>query len=458
MALDIRVEDGLPITVEQARDIIQRESNEFGLYFDLDRILEYELIHRKKVVQYTEQFNKVTHGSMKPTQYAKVQEWFQEYYGIPDRLMLNKAHKVAFDKDVRKNLLQANIDEEAKAFLENYNNIMSSSKRVSYLGQYLKLPLCYEVSTEGHRMVVAHPQWEVLSTSRLAANTPSLQNIARDMKDIICCPKGWLLMRADSGQIEPRITYSHYINDHVVRDLIMLYNDAYYGQLHYCMLSEEIYQNREQYRVAKPGETGNDPMVIYPNPITDDMKEGRKALKVLSLAATYGSGLAGQDPFLAKRYTDRIVNHPDRKRWEAEVTRQVGRGEEVFYSVFGSKIEPEETDKYKRWMSTWEGHVIRCGINNPIQTTASDLMIHSVKQAYSVLSKTEGSHIAFYKHDEGAFYIHESEKEVMKELEDVTAYNVTEGGKPWIKIGAEVEYGQLRNYDVPSVLDWREAC
>ena len=40
MALDIRVEDGLPITVEQARDFIQNESNTFGLYFDLDRILE----------------------------------------------------------------------------------------------------------------------------------------------------------------------------------------------------------------------------------------------------------------------------------------------------------------------------------------------------------------------------------------------------------------------------------
>ena len=459
MALDIRVEDGLPITVEQARDFIQNESNTFGLYFDLDRILEYELLHKKKAKYHLGIFTKMVGGDIRPTQYEKVRVWFQEYFGIPDRLMLNKAHQIAFDAPVRQNLLQANIDEEAKEFIRNYNLYTLSNKRVSYLKQYLQLPLCYELSTEGHRMVVAHPQWEILSTSRLAANSPSLQNIARDMSDIICCPKGWILVRADSGQIEPRITYSHYINDPIIRDLIILYNDAYFGQLHYCQLPEDVYQNRNNLRVSKPGESGNDPNVIYAKEVADEFKEGREALKVLSLAATYGSGLTGQDPVLAKRYIDRIVNHPDRKRWEAEVTAQVERGVEVFYSVFGSKITPDETDRYKKYMSTWTSHVVRCGINNPIQTTASDLMIHSVNRAREILSKARGSHVAFYKHDEGAFYIHESEKSLVSELEGITAYNVTENGRPWIPIGSEVEFGQLRNNNVPSVLEWsEEAC
>lgn len=459
MAHTIHVENGLPISVEQARDILQQESNSFGLYFDLDRILEYELHHKLKAKHHLDIFSKVVGGGITPTQYEKVRVWFSEYFAVPDRLMVDKSGKIAFSAPVRENLLKANIDEDAKDFILNYNAYMLSAKRVSSLKQYLTLPQCYEVSEQGHRMLVAHPRWSILSTSRLAASEPSIQNIARDMKDIICSPKGWLMVRADSGQIEPRITYSHFINDHVVRDLITLYNDAYFGMLHYCLLDEEIYKNREKYRVAAPGETGNEPMVIYANEIAEDMKVGRKSLKVLSLAATYGSALEGQDPFLSKRYMDRIVNHPDRIAWEAEVTEQVRRGNEVFYSVFGSKIEPEENERYQRGTRSWMPHVIRCGINNPIQTTASDLMIHSVAKARDILSKSKGSHIAFYKHDEGAFYIHESERYLLEELSGITAYNVYENGRPWIQIGADVVEGQIRDSAIPSVLDWSDtAC
>ena len=62
---------------------------------------------------------------------------------------------------------------------------------------------------------------------------------------------------------------------------------------------------------------------------------------------------------------------------------------------------------------------------------------------------------AYYKHDEGAFYVHESERDIIKDLSDVTAYNVTEKGIPWIPIYAELEEGQAINKEVPTVLDWR---
>ena len=96
--------------------------------------------------------------------------------------------------------------------------------------------------------------------------------------------------------------------------------------------------------------------------------------------------------------------------------------------------------------------MVRCGINNPIQATASDLMICSVAKAKSILDTVERSHIAFYKHDEGAFYIHESEADIINDLKDVTAYNVTENGRPWIPIHSELEEGQLVNEDIPTVL------
>ena len=456
MAIDIRVEDGLPITVTQAQRILQAETSQFGLFIDLDRCIEYQLYFTQKRDEQLAIFQKICKAGYYPSQREKVRDWFMDAFDVPERLMMNKKGKLAFDKFVIANLMESNIVEEAKQFLKLYQTWNYYSYRVNYLNQYLSLPISYGVSTEGHRMVVARPVWEILSTSRLAANNPSIQNIARDMKDIICCPEGWNLIRCDSGQIEPRITYSHYINDPIIAGLIILYDDAYYGMLHYCQLPEEVYQNLSKYRVAEPGEpnTGEE-FVIYKHEITDEMKANRKEIKVISLAANYGSALQGRDPVISKRYIDRVVNHPKRKEWEADVKRQVAHGDEVFYSVFGSKIEPDETAQYSRGTKSWEGHVVRCGINNPIQTTASDLMVCSVNRASQVLSKYEKSHKAFYKHDEGAFYIHDSEKEAIEELKDVTAYNVTENGRKWIPIHAELEEGQLRSEEVPSVLDWR---
>lgn len=451
MALNIKVENGLTISAEQARVILQSEVDKFGLFIDLDRIIEYDLFFRLKRDECYAQYKEFVKEDIRPSQTKLLREWFEDSFDIPERLFY-KGNKLSFDGDIKKNLLSANISEDAKQFLEIHNTWSYYNYRRNYLKQYFKLPISYGVSDKGHRMLVADPQWEIATTSRLLANSPSLQNIARDMKDIICTPEHYKLIRCDSGQIDPRVTYSRYIYDPVIRDLILLYNDAYYGVLHYCQLPEDVYLHLDEYRVSKPGEIGTDPHVIYAHEITDVMVEGRKELKVLALAANYGSNLAGRDPVLSKRYTDRIVNHPSRKEWEARVIQQVNRGEEVFYSAFGSKIIPEETDKYHRGTPAWKPHVVRCGINNPIQTTSSDLMVCSVAEANRIISSVEKSHIAYYKHDEGAFYVHESELDILDDLKSITAYNVTENGEPWIPIYAEIEMGQLVNDSVPTVL------
>lgn len=459
MAINIRVEDGLPLSVDQACTILQNETDNFGLFIDLDRCIEYQLefeLKREKILERFHSYGaKMDGDELMPTQVAKIRDWFKNEFDVPEHLFYNKANKVSFDKDIRASLLNANIPEEAKEFLRILNEYNYYNYRIqNTLGQYFRMPISYCVSNLGHRMAVCNPKWGILSTGRLAASSPSLQNIARDMGDIICCPKGWSLVRCDSGQIEPRITYSHYVQDPLIPGLIMLYDDAYYGMLHYCKLPEQVFNNRFNYRVAKPGETGNDPMVIYPMEITDEMKDGRKELKVLALAANYGSGLAGHDSTLSQRYIERIVNNPTRKEWEAEVKTAVNRGVGSFKSVFGTVITPEQTQTYRPGTPSWIPHVVRCGINNPIQATASDLMICSVYEASKILSKAKMSHIAYYKHDEGAFYIHDSEKELIEELKDVTAYNVTENGRPWLPIHAELEAGQSKPSSVPSVLDW----
>ena len=460
MALNIKVEDGLPITADQACTLLQNETDNFGLFIDLDRCLEYRLAFEMKCNEILERYRKfnprLDGEDLSISQSAKIRDWFKLEFDIPEHLFYNKANKVSFDKTIRAAMLDANIPDEAKDFLRILNEYNYYSYRINNtLAQYLRAPISYCVSDKGHRMCVINPTWGILSTGRLAASNPSIQNIARDMGDIVCCPKGWTLIRCDSGQIEPRITYSHYIQDPLIPGLIQLYDDAYYGMLHYCQLPAEVFQNRFKYRVAKPDETGNDPMVIYKKEITDEMKAGRKELKVLALAANYGSALAGRDSNLSQRYIERIVNNPTRKEWEAEVKIAVKRGVSSFQSVFGTVITPEQTQAYRPGTPSWIPHVERCGINNPIQATASDLMIHSVLAASNILSRAKKSHIAYYKHDEGAFYIHDSEKELIDELKDITAYNVTENGRPWLPIHAEVEVGQSVSDSGPTVLDWR---
>lgn len=452
--LNIKLEDGLPITVSQARTILEEHTNKFGVFIDLDRLLEHELRYTQLRNEPLKIFKEYA-PDLTPTQYAKVRTFVMDTWNVPERLFYNNVGKIAMDADIRERLLCADIHEDAKRFIKAVNDYLKNNYMINYLNQYITLPICNSLSDKGHRMVIAKPEWSILTTSRISAKEPSIQNIARELKDIICCPEGWKLIRADSGQIEPRITYSHYIKDRFIRELIILYNDAYYGLLHYCSLPEYIYEKRDKCFVDGVSEgTPVDPnLVIKKLEITDEIKAKRKSLKVLALAANYGSGLAGADQELAARYTDRIVNNPARKEWELRVKSDVNNGAETFHSAFGTPITPEETAKYSRYTQAWNKHMIRCGINNPIQTTASDLMVCSVNKANEILSKTKYSYIAYYKHDEGAFYIHESEKSVIDELSEVTAYQVYENGRPWIPIYSEVEEGQLLP-EKDTVLDW----
>ena len=77
-------------------------------------------------------------------------------------------------------------------------------------------------------------------------------------------------------------------------------------------------------------------------------------------------------------------------------------------------------------------------------------MMISVNEAVKILSKAEDSHIAFYKHDEGCFYVSDADKAngILDELSDITAYNV----QGWIPIPADPEYGRLEPSTFKSVL------
>ena len=89
MALNIKVEDGLSISVNQARTILQSETDKFGLFIDLDRCLEYELLFKLERDKQYDLFKKFTGPGLKPSQKVKVREWFQDAFDIPDLSLIH---------------------------------------------------------------------------------------------------------------------------------------------------------------------------------------------------------------------------------------------------------------------------------------------------------------------------------------------------------------------------------
>lgn len=287
-------------------------------------------------------------------------------------------------------------------------------------------------------MVIAHPRWSMLATKRFSASEPSAQNMNHDIYDIYTAPAGWQLVKSDTGQVEPRITYSAYIHDDLIVNLITLYDDAYFGLLHYILMSAgEEAMARANFSVVEKHE------------ITDEMKAMRKRLKVLGLAGNYGSkNLGAVDAELGPLYEAKIVNHPIRRQLEAQVAANVRAGQTIFKGYFGTEIDPSEAKRDASGMSTksWRDHIVRCGINNPIQATAAELMHMSIKEASSILGPD--NHIAAWVHDAGMFYVKDDQVEEMApKLQECLAYRVD----GWIPINSDLSIGREKSPHVDRI-------
>lgn len=433
MAIDINSRE-LPITAEEARDIIQSNTDNFGVFIDMDRCFELAAILQLDMADANKKARRIANN---PTMYLSSKEdciAALESIGVPHSVFINvKTGKLQLTAQVRKSIIE-NIayKDEAKELCKLMDIFSSAKRNKGNIENFAtQSPMSLALSKDDHRMAIARPSWKVLATGRIAASNPGIQGIPKTMSDIICEPKGYTLIRADSGQIEPRINFSTYLHDDVIARLITYYDDAYYGMLHYCVISDERLEELRQ----------DFDKNFKPLNINDEIKDMRATLKTLSLAGTYGSSnLDKVDPRLAAAFERRITNHPSKLAREQEIRDMVNRGEDTFYSWFGRPITPDETDAYHKNDSSWKQHLIRCGLNNPVQATASDLMIYSVYTAREILSRAKDSHICFYKHDEACFYVSDEDMAngIGDALKEVTAYNVA----GWIPIHSEVIIGK----------------
>lgn len=432
----------LPITPVQARDYLQRQTDSFGVFFDVDRCYELAAILQLENKDITKQLRRMSmNPSLVPDDKLTIMQTLIDMGVNKTEFYPGKSRDPQLNAKVFATIKQNNVyDEEVLKFIELYSTYTSNKRNKGNILNYALLPNSASLTKQKHRMSRGCPTWQLLRTSRIAAKDPGIQGIPRSMGDIITEPPGYTLYRADSGQIEPRINFSTYLRDELIMNLIIYYNDAYYGILNFCTMSdEEEKKYREDFKTN-----------FKPIEITDKIKDMRQSIKRLTNAGSYGSSNLGDIiPSLAKAYELKVVKHPKRLELERKVTQDVERGVTTFYGMFGTPVTPEETERYKKGESGWTDHVIRCGINNPVQTTASELMMFSINEVMKILQEAKDSHVCFYKHDEACFYV--SDEDVANGIGDrlaqVTAYNV----KGWIPIESDLLVG-VKPGEYPSYL------
>lgn len=446
MAINIDTRE-LPIQPVDAMAYIQSETDSFGVFFDVDRCYELSAMLQLEMLDISRKCKRLAMnpGLTLDDKDGMIEAFLKMGVNKAEFLVYNKRKKkseISLTSPIRNKIIENSAYSEEVHELARLHSAYTSNKRnKGNIENFAnKLPQSKALSKLGHRMSLGRPTWSLLNTSRLAADSPGIQGIPRSMTDIVCEPAGYNLIRCDSGQIEPRINFSHFIRDELIMNLIIHHRDAYFGILDFCLMDEE---NRKRCR---------DDFERYYKPFTvsDEYKDMRQNIKTLTNAGSYGSTHLGNvNPQLADAYDKYIVQHPARLAFEQSVRDQVRVGDTTFYGYFGTPVTPGTTERYEEGEDGWVEHVVRCGVNNPVQTTASELMMFSIAEARKVLADAKDSHICFYKHDEACFYVSDEDMAngIGDRLSDITAYNV----KGWIPIEAEPEFG-IKKGSYPSYI------
>ena len=323
------------------------------------------------------------------------------------------------------------MDKDTVAIIQAYQRYSNMNKSARTLMGLLQLPICDAVSYDNHRMLMVTPTWAPQNTGRVAMKDPAIQNFPREFQDLLTVPKGWTILHTDSGQIEPRVIYSAFIRDPQIQALINLYDDAYFGVLHYVTMPEQLIAS---------GTTNFEKMQL-----TDEQKEMRKEIKTYQNAVMYGSTSNDKASPIKDALIRRIGQHHMRQAWLASNNRELAKGVTVFKSAFGTPIDISLSQK----LNGLDGgeadyEFVKLAINNPIQATAADLMRVSVDEANFLLGKkATKSYIVNYVHDAGTFAIHDDDYDkVADELADIVSYHVD----GWLPIKAEPEFGRVKGW------------
>ena len=115
----------LPISPDEVRTILQSETDSFGTFFNLDRILYHEGRYRRTAeVKYPEFRAMCGVPNIRCTQRNDVRNIFMRRFNIPEYKVMNKDNKVSMAQDVVEKLLKdETLGEDAHHFLQLYSDI-----------------------------------------------------------------------------------------------------------------------------------------------------------------------------------------------------------------------------------------------------------------------------------------------------------------------------------------------
>ena len=428
--------DMKPPTIEERCNIMRRNISKVGITVDYDRFIE--------IISYT-RYKRAELGSLLLTmlksnepEFTKntFSKWVYEHkYFLGFTLTDNNA--VSFKVSSIQSFIDTNaygeeVSNIAKVYLE-WNKLNSS---ISLLPNIIANNEPTGLETEdGRRIAILNPKVVAQNTGRFGFTDPALMNLPRTMKDIYVAPKGWTLITADSGQIEPKLIYGFYIKDPQILKLIDLYGDAYFGVLHYCKMPKEYIDKNV--------------MNFKPVEITDELKALRQKLKTFGNGVMYGSTSNPEQDPLKQAYIDRIGRHPLRERWFNELREKLLAGQREFPTLFGTPIDIYKSEKYM----TAKSEKLRmlalehCIINNPVQGTAGDLMGFSLQASDELFrAKSRNSWIMMFVHDEGKYCVYNEDKDyILEELIGHTSYNIDNR----VKIFNDPFIGRKLNSDIP---------
>lgn len=415
---------------------MRRNIDRGGVPIDYDRLIEY-LAH-SRVEQY-ELGSKLLSSiySDDPIFTKKTFTNWIKKNNITVGFNLTDSGNVSYNDESIRNFVNTN------AYGDEITNIVKMFAEWNWhASQVLALPNIIEAykptgleSEEGRRVILIKPGVQTQNTGRFGLVNPAIMNLPRYMKDLVVAPKGWTIVSADSGQIEPKLIYGFFIPDPQIQKLIEIYGDAYYAVLHYCRMPIEDVQTKK--------------MDFTPVEITDELKALRQRLKTYGNGVMYGSTRnIEQDP-LKQAYIERIGMHPLRIEWQEKLNKKLNSGQRIFPTLFGTPIDVYKSDKYLSAKSDREKQLAlsHCIINNPIQGTAGDLMAFSLDATDRLFKKkAPNSWITKFVHDEGQYCIHNSELDyVLEEVSGHTSYNI--GGV--VKVFNDPIIGRKFHKEVP---------
>lgn len=411
-------------TVEQTLQILKMHNSLMPTYVDYDMLLMSIFKLNILIRDYDRAFFRELGITSPATRSTALKSYIMQN-NLSGRFARTSTGEISLDKDSIAVALQSGLREEDKAVIDLYRGAVTYEKLRGQMVPFLQNPMSDKLSFDGHRMLEVRPVWTDQNTGRVAMSKPAIQNMSREIQNLITVPKGYKLIHTDSGQVEPRIVYSTFIRDVQIQELIKLYDDAYYGLLHYVTMPiEYIYDKRLNFEKRE---------------ITEEMKAGRKDIKTYGNAVMYGSTSNKEGSPIKDAMIKRIGNHPSRLAKIEEFKRTLASGSRIFKTYFGTEIDISKSKKLATGYDT-QDEMIKLAINNPIQGTAADLMRYSVYSANKILMGVKDSYIVNYIHDAGTFCVAEDEFDLVgKQLMDVVSYDVD----GWLPVHSE---GEVREH------------